>query len=234
MQKIVFVSAMSGCPWGGSEELWSRAARALMAQGHHVAASVKGWPQDVPQLVALEHAGCTVRRRRGGDLLNRAVRFLARDTEERWLRSREPDLVVISQGQISDGLPWMQMCRSHRIPYVAIAQCNGEQFWPRDDDSRRQLAEHYDGARACYFVSARNLELARAQLASSLLNAFVVRNPFNVAFDSAPAWPSADDGFALACVARLEPHAKGQDVLFEVLRDPKWRHRPLRIGLYGD
>src|SRR5213593_791129 len=208
MPKIVFVSAMAGCPWGGSEELWSRAARTLVAQGHHVAASVKGWPQRVPQVDALAQAGCTIRRRRGNDAVNRAIRFLTRETEAQWLRSRGADLVVISQGQIADGLPWMQMCGALGIPYVVIAQCNGEQFWPRDDDSRRQLAERYEAARACYFVSSRNLGLARAQLASHLLNAAVVRNPFNVPFDSAPPWPSGENGFALACVARLEPHAK--------------------------
>ncbi|MGI9165004.1 MAG: hypothetical protein ACR2G5_01205 [Pyrinomonadaceae bacterium] len=37
----------------------------------------------------------------------------------------------------------------------------------------------------------------------------------------------------LACVARLEPAAKSQDLLFQVLALPQWRDRPLQIKLYG-
>lgn len=41
-------------------------------------------------------------------------------------------------------------------------------------------------------------------------------------------------GFKLACVGRLEPRAKGQDVLFEVLSQEKWRQRPLFVTLFGN
>jgi glycosyltransferase involved in cell wall biosynthesis len=37
----------------------------------------------------------------------------------------------------------------------------------------------------------------------------------------------------MACVARLEPTAKGQDVLFQVLQQPRWKERPLELNLYG-
>jgi hypothetical protein len=46
--RFVFVSAMSGYPWGGSEELWSQAALRLRDQGHDVAASVPWWPRLSP------------------------------------------------------------------------------------------------------------------------------------------------------------------------------------------
>ena len=35
-RKILFISIMEGDPWGGSEELWSEAAKALSARGVHV------------------------------------------------------------------------------------------------------------------------------------------------------------------------------------------------------
>jgi len=37
----------------------------------------------------------------------------------------------------------------------------------------------------------------------------------------------------MACVARLDPAAKGQDLLFEVLAQKNWRDRPVEINLYG-
>lgn len=52
---IVFVSNMNGSPWGGSEELWSRAASALAREGVPVKASVYAWSpmhSKVAQLLA--------------------------------------------------------------------------------------------------------------------------------------------------------------------------------------
>jgi glycosyltransferase involved in cell wall biosynthesis len=38
----------------------------------------------------------------------------------------------------------------------------------------------------------------------------------------------------MACVARLEPKSKGQDLLFQVLSHPRWKERPLELNLYGE
>jgi hypothetical protein len=40
MMKIAFLSNVSGFPWDGSEELWSRAARLLAKEGNQVRARV--------------------------------------------------------------------------------------------------------------------------------------------------------------------------------------------------
>ena len=42
--RIGFFSTMGGLPWGGSEELWSRAAAVLINQGHEVAFNCRRWP----------------------------------------------------------------------------------------------------------------------------------------------------------------------------------------------
>jgi hypothetical protein len=39
--RIAFYSTMGGMPWGGSEELWSRAAKVLLARGHQVCVNYK-------------------------------------------------------------------------------------------------------------------------------------------------------------------------------------------------
>jgi hypothetical protein len=43
MEKVAFVSTMEGYARGGSEELWSRSALDLRAQGLAVSASVREW-----------------------------------------------------------------------------------------------------------------------------------------------------------------------------------------------
>ena len=89
-------------------------------------------------------------------------------------------------------------------------------------------------ARRCYFVSEANLRLAEKQIGCELSNAEVVRNPYNVAFDASPAWPALDGELRLACVARLDPGQKGQDLLFEALAGSAWANRDWHLSLYGD
>src|SRR5262249_55981873 len=69
-----------------------------------------------------------------------------------------------------------------------------------------------------------------------LSNAEVVWNPFNIDYHAAPSWPkSGENGeLRLACVARLHPPSKGQDILFEALATPQWASRPWRLYLYGE
>jgi glycosyltransferase involved in cell wall biosynthesis len=113
--------------------------------------------------------------------------------------------------------------------------CNQYFWWPADD-----LAERYRAALAaalrCYFVSEANRRIAEKQIGCELVNAELVRNPFNVDFNASPPWPplGRDGELRFACVGRLEPPGKGQDILFEVLARPAWSTRNWRLHLYGD
>ena len=71
-------------------------------------------------------------------------------------------------------------------------------------------------------------------LGCRLLNARVVRNPFNVDYAVHCPFPEEDGCWRLACVARLEPGAKGQVLLLEVLQQDKWRERSVKLSLFGD
>ncbi len=80
-----------------------------------------------------------------------------------------------------------------------------------------------------------NRDVIEANLALDMSAARIVDNPFNVPLDASPAWPAAQgDRWKLACVARLHFQSKGQDVLLHVLRQPKWRARPLEVTLWGE
>ena len=66
-----------------------------------------------------------------------------------------------------------------------------------------------------------------------LLNAELAWNPYNVSSGSAPAWPDESSGWRLACVARMDPGAKGQDLLLQALARPEWRDRPVELNFFG-
>ena len=221
--------------WGGSEELWSQAARQLRRQGHDVWASVVFWMLESDRVKEMAQEGIQfeghpqnydgrVRRFREQLLYGGRKAY-------RVLRNFDPDLVVISQGDNSGGFDWATVCREARFPYVIIVQCNCEHWW-----FGNRLAEaiaSYTAARRVFCVSQSNLDLLGSQLGEPLTNGEVVWNPYNVSPERIPAWPEESSGWRLASVARLEPAAKGQDLLLKTLARPEWRDRPIELNLFG-
>ncbi len=154
---------------------------------------------------------------------------------EELLPLARPALVVISDGSGLPPIDIAEMFVTMKWPLVSIAQNNCELWWPGDELAAR-YRKILPAALCCYFVSLANQRVAETHLGCKIENAEVVRNPFNVGFDAAPSWPSIDvnSELRLACVARLEPAAKGQDILLEALAHPSWAGRRWRLTLYGD
>jgi glycosyltransferase involved in cell wall biosynthesis len=92
----------------------------------------------------------------------------------------------------------------------------------------------YTDARAAFFVSEHNRRLTEQQLGCELPHARVVRNPFLVPWEPRNDWPDESDGIRLACIGRMYPMEKGQDLLLRVLARERWRARPLSVTFYGD
>ncbi len=239
---IAFVSTMSNAPWGGSEYLWSQAARHLHDAGHRVMVSVCGWAKTPPAIQSLMRSGISITERRfeiaapGPKLLRKGLQFVLRRLAPRqfaqWLKAAKPELVCISNGCFGDDLKLIEVCVRSGVPYVLVAHANAECMWP-DDAPAQILLTAYRGAAKAFFVAQANHQMLETQLGVPLLNAELVRNPVNVRRESSAAWPSQDDGLRLACVARLHPKSKGQDLLLQLLAMEVWRARKVSVSLYG-
>lgn len=236
--RFAFYSTMTGMLWGGSEELWSQAAHVLLDRGHEVAVNYSRRKRPVPKLQVLERRGAQVhfrsRFRWGSSLRPTLERLRVADLSlKRWLRATAPDLVLLSSGYHTDDLSAAQCCHALGIPYAVLLQAASPYQWIKSSDRAAQSAAYAKAGR-CYFVSQQNRDVIETNLALDLTNAAIVDNPFNVPADAAPAWPAAGEPWRLACVARLQFSSKGQDLLIQALRRPKWRDRPLEITLYGE
>lgn len=241
--KFAFISTMASVPWGGSEMLWSEAAQHLADMGHQVYASVPKWPQTPKKISELqaffgihtwERSGRTSILRRG---LKRVLEAKGKKNiftpEKHWLKRIKPDLICISSGNATEGLPWMEVAESLSIPYVFIAQAHVEFLWP-SDEYLEQFRYLFDKAEKCFFVSCKNLQLLETQIAHTLKNSEIVFNPFNVSWDFQFPWPEHTNGvYKLACVGRLHPPSKGQDILLNVLKSEKWKDRPIELSFFG-
>src|ERR1700720_58382 len=236
MRKFLFIAA-NEWEWGGSEALWSRSAEMLARRGSSVRASVRQFDKPTEELERLSSAGGQIFYRRPSSFVTRLARKTLPLPEYSYnhLRSvgKGMDLVVISQGSIEDGLPWIDAARAAGLKYTIIVQAASEFWWPSDQSIER-LAPGFENAVRPYFVSEATLDLCRRQFGTPLRCGQVVRNPFNVRYDALPAWPTGfSEEVSLACVGRLEVATKGQDVLLETLSMPRWRERKLRVSFVG-
>jgi glycosyltransferase involved in cell wall biosynthesis len=237
--RVAFITTMLDFQWGGSEELWSRSAVWLKNEGHDVSAWVPHRPQLSEKVHALAQKGISVRTYPSPPYLASRSRFLwdrlTRGTRRSYaeLQRFRPDLVVISQGYNSGGFNWAAVCRKSAIPYVMIVHCNSELWW-FEDQSVKDATAAYAAAQAVFGVSRSNLNLLRMQLGNPLENGEIVWNPYNVLPESIPAWPVENGRWRIACVARLEVAAKGQELLLQVLDRPEWRARPVELNFFGE
>ena len=80
-----------------------------------------------------------------------------------------------------------------------------------------------------------NRHLSEKQIGGAYTNAEIVSNPVNIPYDVSLAWPSLGPAGELrfACVGRLYPPAKGQDLLIEALAGPLWKDRAWKLYVYG-
>jgi glycosyltransferase involved in cell wall biosynthesis len=235
-------------PWGGSEELWWRAAVDLRGRGHRVDVLKTNVDDDHPRIRALRALGCSVRdldRARLHRAAAAATAVLpagfAIEQKRRQmiatavaLLARRPDFAIVSQGQNFDGGHLALVCHWMRIPFVLVAQKASESHWPADW-TRPLLTRVFTSARRCVFVAEHNRRLTEQQLGISIERAVLMRNPLLLSRDGPLPWPESQDGeLRLACVARLFPAEKGQDLLLNVLARERWRARPVTVGFYGD
>jgi glycosyltransferase involved in cell wall biosynthesis len=242
-KRITFVS--SNFTWGGSEILWSETAVRLASAGHRVTVIKNRLPRREGNVPALRAAGCRmVELARFPFLPNKLfsaaallATFLSVGYQAFRLHAvvklrRRPDLIVLSQGGNHDGWLLGAVIRRLGIPYAIVCQKATDLYWPQD----RWLPEIralYAGARHVYFVSEHNRRLTEEQIGAPIPAASIVRNPFAVPYDAPPPWPSGEGPIRLACVGRLYPKEKGQDLALRVLAGDAWRGRPVSLTFYG-
>lgn len=239
MNKIAIVSTNKSS-WGGSEYLWYLAALKLSEAGKLVIVSIPRW-KEIPSAVnTILSSNIKVVYNTDHSKYKRIVhRFLPGkifgNLEEEgflFLLDFKPDIVIVNQGGNTGGIDLMEFCIKNCLPFVTISNAANEAKWPTDELNRR-LSAALPKALKNYYVSRANLALTEIQIGQKIDNSKIIFNPFNVDYNYDFAYPDVTENYILANVARHEFYAKGQDILFQVLNEKKWRERNLMVNLYG-
>src|SRR5437899_9149446 len=244
---FVFISTMAPVPWGGSENLWHGAAKHLLARGAAVQTQTKLWPCIPRPLEELATNGAVVTfRPTRAPFALRILRRLSssaafrRKWENRtrdWISSLPSPRVIISCGSLLDDFSQLVYLSEGRTPYAIIVQAAGPEIWPYDSQLG-VVCKLLVNARRVFFVSHHNLEDVQQCLGMELQNAEWIWTPGNggsILRAMNVALPNVPEGSVkLACVARLNVHAKGEDVLLKTLDLKKWKDRDVSLTVFGE
>ncbi len=235
---------MADSPWGGSENLWAQAAFQALHRGHKVLTSVYKWEPTPPQIAELEIQGAIIHRRKHFNLSSKIAAKAANKIQRTYLSSYEikktlhdfqPDLICISQGGNYDIIQEPSLFSAIKevgSDYFIIPQFNYEHYTlPYNEFVLGRKI--FGNAKGICFVSERNREVSRRQLALPLHSSTVIFNPPNIQYFQLIEYPSTGDGYQFACVSRLDCNYKGQDILLEVLSGTVWKDRKWKLSFYG-
>jgi glycosyltransferase involved in cell wall biosynthesis len=243
--KVIFCSTLCAASWGGSEELWSQTAAVLRRNGHDVFFSYPYREELPPQLNALRALGAQPAASPHRAPRKKPLRWLlpkkkrkashprsSRDQLQAWLRQEKPDLTVVSMSWHLDDVSMTSVCRSESIPYCLLIQAASTNHF-LNGGHWESLRAAFSGAAKCFFVSEQNRDLMEANLGLDLSQSHIAVNPFCLNAEAVGPWPASNDPLRLACVGRIDFQSKGQDVLLQTLRRPKWRDRRFELTFFG-
>ena len=234
--KLAIISNVRGYRWAGSETAWHLAALQALSAGHEVTAVIHPDLAASGQLAEFVLGGGRVRLW----YPSKISRF--QPIKERILPSFPAsfldrfDSVLVSLGSLPSlcYVPGLAtgLLRT-RASIVLLCQFNAGHL-PITPHERETVAAVLHRCASSLFVSRRNLEEARRQLAIDLPQAQIVGNPIRTILAEPLPWPNADAAAHFACVARLETAWKGQDLLLDVLSQARWRERDWHLTFYGE
>lgn len=249
--KICFISTMPASRWGGSEELWAAAARYALQQKHEVMVSAPSRAGDIhKELTVLKNQGAALNIRKERDESNwieKALFKAQRIVNDippvpsfyyeffKAVQNFNPDLICVNQGGVFNVVEHYEvvwLLKNSSKTYFLIGQSNLEhKVYPFKYLQR--IREVYKAARKVYFISQRNLDVAKRQLATADFNNYqVVKNPCRIENRRVIDYP-ADATLHFAMVGRLECRNKGLDILFQILSTDTWRKRDWVLNIFG-
>lgn len=246
MKKILFVSLNDHVAWGGSEVLWSEAAKSL-ANTCSIAVLVKKWKNTPQPIVTLQNCGVEVFYKPTIKIKGFKQVFIEKIKHKLGFKKEEPineleavknieqfDLVIISVGNHVDPkiVEYTGFLNKINKPYVINVQLATD-LRHIEDPSILKLKIAYEKAKGVCYLSQENFNSIEMLFGVKLLNTIKIDNPFNYGqnYVKPNATPQV---FNVACVAALTSFHKGQDILITVLSQEKWKNRNIFLNLYGN
>jgi glycosyltransferase involved in cell wall biosynthesis len=245
MKRIAFISTNDHVAWGGSEVLWTNAAVVLKQRGIDVAVSVAKWRPTPHHINELKGNGIKIFYHYKNNSLiysaaNRVLqkilpqaRIVWRSDYSQILNDFNPDLVIVSQGSLSQGVEAINQCNMKNVRYATSTRLVSELQYI-DDRTALLLIRLIRSSLVNFFPCQASIDLAETQLGFRIPRSMILPSTYRFPMsDEYCDTLSYDQGIDLACVGALNTVHKGQDKLLKLFSMKKWRGRKINLHLYG-
>jgi glycosyltransferase involved in cell wall biosynthesis len=230
--------------WGGSEELWYEMAKVALKQGHKIIHVGYETPEKHIKIKELEALGLIQIDRPGWIPSGSSAVLKFGYLGWNYLRKKinapikkafscKPDIAVYNGTcySIANEKELLALIKKENFNFYIIGNLNNETSRQISDRDVQNLKQTYQRCKKVFFVSERNLQVAKRHLCQDILNAAIIRNPVNLSSIDQLPFPSTEATIQLACVGNLVTIHKGQDILLEALS--RWENKNWILNIYG-
>jgi glycosyltransferase involved in cell wall biosynthesis len=243
MRSVFFISLMNGMPWGGSEELWYRAAIYALEKGHKTGVALYHWPGKKEKIRALIDAGAEIfwipnNGRTKNNLLEKIRYKFTKASIPSFIKKlplADYDKVIISQGGYEVFTSaWKELYKELDDYTLVFHNYNKEDSF--SSSQATALKKWIAKANNNLFAAGRMITHLEQKLGINIQKKDLLINPtsFPPPLQTTPYPALADEEFIFVIIAALETDRKNQHQVITALSSPKWKERNWNLELYGE
>ncbi len=232
MKSVFFLSLMNGAAWGGSEELWFRAALWMSRHDYKIGIGCYDWPEKQARINELKNAGCSIY------LLPNKKGLFKKTAVKKVLHSvpfQEYNLTVVNQGGWEEILHSPFSNLNKKLPNYVILNHNYNENAVLSFTKQKLLQQWTSGAQMNFGATQKIFEVIQKKFNISIDKKQTLVNPVTFIPDTeAGSYPAfTNDTCIWVMLAELDTARKAQDVLINALSSLKWKARNWQLHLYG-
>ncbi len=236
MPSVLFLSLMNSAAWGGSEEMWYKAALYLSKKKYKVGICCFNWPGKEEKLHQLKNAGCELFLLPGRNETNTLIGKFKLRKKLRAVPFNNYDRVIVNQGGWKDVVHGPFKKIDLHLPAYSLIFHNYDENEFLTGHKKKLFCHWVQGAEKNIGAAEKIFSVIKKNTGADIPNQEVLFNPISfqspenfTSFKTSPA-----DKLIFTMLAELDIKRKAQDQLINALSADKWTNRNFELNLYGN
>jgi glycosyltransferase involved in cell wall biosynthesis len=231
--------------WGGSEELWADMSEAALGKKYKVLHLAYETDSIHPRMQDLINKGLQAYTRPSykekligplGMFAEKILFFFKKRANLSLIKlfKKRPDIILYNATcySIAREKRLLRLLKNFTGKFFILGHFNDERPGELNSYLRQKTIQAFQKSNNVFFVSYRNLQIAKRQLVIKIDHAVIVRNPVNISSNEIIPYPKKST-IQFAMVGNLIIAHKGQDIAFETLSTDIWKNRDWHLNIYG-
>ena len=236
MPSVLFLSLMNSATWGGSEEIWYRAALYLAKKNYKVGICCFNWPGKEERLQQLTNAGCELFLLPGRKETNTLIRKFKLRKKLRAVPFKNYERVIVNQGGWKDVVHGPFKKLNFHLPPYSLLFHNYDENDLLTGYKKKLFSDWVQSAEQNIGDAGRIFSIIKKSIGMDVPNQQVLFNPitFEIPENSTPFVTSPENKLVFTMLAELDIKRKAQDQLINTLAKDKWKDRNFELNFYGN